>query len=933
MSALRLLSPISFLRPERLAPDHRDISAWTPHVPFALWLVEALRPASIVELGTHTGVSYFAFCQAVQHLGLNARCRAVDTWLGDEHSGYYDESIYEDVRAFNDARYSRFSDLLRMSFDEAASRVPDGSVDLLHIDGCHTYEAAKHDFETWAPRLSPRAVVLLHDTNVRERGFGVFRLWNELRKQYPHFEFLHGSGLGVLAMGPTGSADVDALLSLNENAPLTQETRAAYERLATSLSDRLEIAGLRTELAARQAELERGRSDIGDRDVEIRKLRDEAILLQEQLDLLQEQLDRTAAELLEIQESTTWRATGPVRSILSLRPGLARGLRHTAKLARRTVRRPRTARTYDDWIDAYDTLTDQDLEAVRRAGEALAAQPLISVLMPVFDADEQALREAIESVLAQTYAKWELCIADDASTNPSVRRILGEFQARDDRVKIVTRQTNGGISAASNDALKLASGEWLALLDHDDLLRPHALFMVARVISEHPDATFVYSDEDKIDDAGRRSDPYFKPDWNRALFYSQNYLCHLAVFRRDLTLQVGGFRSAFDGAQDWDLFLRLLANAPAEAIHHVPHILYHWRASQASTAFSSDAKPYSVGAATRALTDRLASDGARADVQVVHKQYQRVRYALPTDPPAVTVVIPTTGELRFLTTCLDGLLNATDYPRLTVLLVLSRDVMAIPERRSYLDRVALDPRVRLLLYDHRAFNFSWVNNMAASQVSDELICFLNDDTEPIAREWLASMVGHVLQDGVGAVGAKLYYPGGTIQHAGVGLGLGGVADHLHKSLPRDAAGYFGRAVLDQDLSCVTAGCLLMRRGIFDSIGGFDEAFAVAFNDVDLCIRVRAAGWRIVWTPAAELYHHESISLGRHNSPARSSLFEREVLMLGERWGALLEHDPHYNPNLSLERQWEPAFPPRVDYPWRAATRVEAIDDVPRQPAS
>jgi len=940
---MRFVSPISFLYPERLAVGNNVAPAWIPHVPFAFWLVEALRPSSIVELGTHTGVSYFAFCQAVQHLQLDTRCHAVDTWLGDEHTGYYGEGIYEDVNAYNDARYARFSALLRMTFDEAASYFVDGSVDLLHVDGCHTYDAVRRDFETWAPKLSQHAVVLFHDTNVRERGFGVYRLWDELRQQYPHFEFVHGSGLGVLAVGPKRSAEVDAFLATSQDPTLTTAIRQTYERLGTGLDDRHALYRMRRELLAHEAD--RARASMVARDVEIEHLRNEAARLRDSVEDLQRDLagraaeaDRVAAELAEIRRSTTWRATAPARSFLARRPRLTRGLRRTAKVVWWTVtlqlierlreRREREraqphAQGYAEWVRAYDTISDHDLDALRKAQALLTRRPLISVVMPVFDTDEYALREAVESVLGQVYEDWELCIADDASTKPAVRRLLEEFQGRDARVRVVAREAKGGISAASNAALEIARGEWVALLDHDDVLRPHALFMVARTINDYPDATFIYSDEDKIDTAGTRSDPYFKPDWNQALFYSQNYVCHLATFRRDLAVACGGFRSEFDGAQDWDLFLRMTGAVAPETIHHVPHVLYHWRVSGSSTALDANVKPYGIAAATQALNDRLAADQVQADVQPILGQYKQVRYRLPVEPPSVTIVVPTTGEPQLLRPCIEGLLHRTDYPLFSVFLTMSEKAMDAPGRRAYLERVAKDPRVRLLLYDDRPFNFSWVNNWAVSKADGDIICFLNDDTEPIGRDWLAAMVGHVLQRGVGAVGAKLYYPDETIQHAGVALGLAGVAGHLHRSLARDSAGYFGRAKLDQDVSCVTAGCMLVRKAVFDELGGFDEAFAVAFNDVDLCIRIRKAGWRIVWTPSAELYHRESSSVGRHDSPERRMQFDHEMCMIRKRWSDTLAHDPHYNPNLSLEREWQPAFPPRVVYPWRALPAAEA----------
>lgn len=574
---------------------------------------------------------------------------------------------------------------------------------------------------------------------------------------------------------------------------------------------------------------------------------------------------------------------------------------------------------YDRWIARYDTLREHEWSAMEEHARSLPWRPRFSLVMPVCDPPEQFLREAIESVRAQVYDRWELCIADDASKAPHVREVL-EQAAQDPRIAVVYRTERGGISAASNDAAALASGDYLGFLDHDDVLRPHALLLMATELNRSPEAALLYSDEDKLDAKGRRCEHYFKPDWNPALIRSQNYVCHFMVVLRERFEQLGGFRPEFDGSQDWDLVLRATEGLPRERIRHVPHVLYHWRAAAGSTAGAALAKPAAIDAGRRAVEDALLRAGVDGTVSAVHGVYQRVRHALPARRPAVAVVVPTTARPELLEPCLNGLLRQTSYNPLTVTLAVGRDALALPERARVLEDARRDERVRVFVHDGQPFNYSAANNEAIAGVEAPLLLLLNDDVRVIHDDWLEVMAGHVLEDGVAAVGAMLYYPNDTVQHAGVVVGLGGVAGHGHSRLLRGHPGYRGRAWLDQDLSCVTAGCMLLRRDAFEGVGGFDERLAIAFNDVDLCLRLVENGWRIVWTPAAELYHHESTSVGRHDSPARREQFERERLLMVDRWGETLLCDPHYNPNLSLFVANTPSFPPRVEYPWRVSRR-------------
>lgn len=573
-------------------------------------------------------------------------------------------------------------------------------------------------------------------------------------------------------------------------------------------------------------------------------------------------------------------------------------------------------REYERWIALYDTVGEEERPALAAYARGLAHRPRISVVMPVFDPPEPFLEAAIDSVLAQAYDNWELCIADDASTAPHVRELLESASRRDARVKVTYRSESGGISRASNDAAALATGDYLALLDHDDVLPPHALLLVADELNRHPDAVLVYSDEDKLDADGNRCEHYFKPDWNPALARSQNYVCHLTALRRDRFEEVGRFRPEYDGSQDWDLVLRATDGVPVERIRHVPHVLYHWRRHERSAAHSMEAKPAAVEAGRRAVEDALERRGTRGQAVTVEGLYQRVHHTLPDQLPRVHVIVPSTGKPDLLAPCLDGLLGRTAYDPLDVTVAVSRKALDVPEQAALLESSESDSRVRLFLYDDRPFNYAWVCNNAVAETDAPLVLLLNDDVRVIHDDWLRRMVGHVLQDGVAAVGAMLYYPDETIQHGGVIVGLGGVASHYHQRLPRGHHGYGARAWLDQDLSCVTAACMLLRREVFGELGGFDEQLAIAFNDVDLCLRIVDAGRRIVWTPAAELYHHESVSVGKHNSPARAAEFEREETLMIERWGERLLSDPYYNPNLSLREPNALAFPPRTGYPWR-----------------
>lgn len=563
---------------------------------------------------------------------------------------------------------------------------------------------------------------------------------------------------------------------------------------------------------------------------------------------------------------------------------------------------------YPDWVARFDTYGWSERRRMARDAQALQDPPLISLVMPVYNTPEAWLKRCIESVRRQVYPHWELCIADDASNAPHVRRMLRRYARRDRRIKVVFRESNGHISAASNSALELAGGEWIALLDHDDELPAHALYAVAQAIHEHPDARLIYSDEDKINERGQRFDPYFKPDWNYDLFLGQNMISHLGVYHADLVRSVGGFREGFEGSQDYDLALRCIERIQSGQILHIPRVLYHWRAIAGSTALAPDEKNYAAVAGGRALQEHFARTGEAARAEV-HSFGYRVRRGFNGDPPSVSLIIPTRDRIDLLRVCVESILERTEYPDYEIIVVDNQSVE--PGTFEYFESLRGRDRVRVLRYDE-PFNFSSINNYAVAHSRGELVGLINNDIEAIHSDWLTEMASHAVRPEIGAVGAMLYYPNDTIQHAGVLLGPGGVAGHLYCGMPRGHRGQMSRALVAQELSVITAACVVVKRKIYDEVGGLDPQLQVAFNDVDFCLRILAAGYRNLWTPFAELYHHESASRGYEDTPEKQARFEREIKFMQSRWGDSLLRDPAYNANLTLTGEpFGLAVPPRV----------------------
>ena len=645
-------------------------------------------------------------------------------------------------------------------------------------------------------------------------------------------------------------------------------------------------------------------------------------------------LDRRVAAL---RGSLSWKITAPLRGIadlFSLRlswnierslyrayyamPGLsaARKRAFIEWLHRRVGWLTRNTLSHKMHTQAWQLREQRQADATplglqrldqQRADVALAAlrnPPLISLVMPVYNVERQWLIAAVDSVCRQFYPHWELCIADDASTRAETRQALDELAARcDQRIKIRRVKQNTGIAGASNAALELASGDYVGLLDNDDELSRDALIeMAQRIVADDPD--LLYSDEDKLDADGRHVEPHFKPDFSPDYFFTNNYVCHFSVVRRELLQQIGGFRTGFDGAQDFDLLLRITERT--DKIVHIPKVLYHWRKIAGSTSADAAAKPHTTDAGRRALAESLQRRGidARVDPGPFPNTFN-VRRPVRGEP-RVSIIIPFRDQPELLRVCINSILDKSSYRNFEIVGVDNQSCdPRLPGLMRELQR--RDRRVRFLGYD-APFNYSALNNFAVKQTDGEHLLLLNNDTEVVTADWIECLLEHSQRPEVGAVGAKLMYPDGTLQHAGVVVGLGGVAGHPHLFLPAEHPGYFARAQLVQNLSAVTFACAMTRRDVFEQLGGLNERdLAVAFNDVDYCLRAREAGYLLVYTPNAVLYHHESKSRGYEDNPDKQKRFNAETDYIQQRHAiALKRGDPYYNPNLSLMHAFEPA---------------------------
>lgn len=519
-----------------------------------------------------------------------------------------------------------------------------------------------------------------------------------------------------------------------------------------------------------------------------------------------------------------------------------------------------------------------------------------SILVPLYNTPKKFLREMINSVLNQTYSDWQLCLADGSDDD---HLYVGEYvrSLGDARICYKKLDENKGISDNTNECIKMAIGDYIALFDHDDLLHPSALFEMAKAIEEK-NADFVYTDE--VTFVGKTSDITiynYKPDYSPDTLRSYNYICHFTAFSKELLDKVGGFNREYDGSQDYDLILRLTEKA--QNIIHIPKPLYFWRSHKASVASDVSAKPYVVDSAKRALSahlERLGLVGTVGDA-VVPTTY-KIQYDIIGEP-LISIIIPNKDHTDDLEKCLNSVYTKSTYKNFEVIVVENNSTET--ETFEYYENAKNKYNNFRVITWESGFNYSAINNFAVKQAKGEYVLLLNNDIEVITPDWIEQMLMFAQRYDVGAVGSKLYYDDDTIQHAGVIVGLGGVAGHSHKYFNRENPGYMARAVIAQNLSACTAACLLVKKSVYDQVGGLDEEYAVAFNDVDFCMSIRKAGYLIVFTPFSEFYHYESKSRGDENTPEKRARFNSEVFRFQDKWGAELKKgDPYYNPNLTLD---------------------------------
>lgn len=705
-------------------------------------------------------------------------------------------------------------------------------------------------------------------------------------------------------------------------AALTKRSKALETQCNDTATKREEIA---VELKDTQFELKREASEHEKTTLVLKHTQSELNELTEKMNSLQkihsatsQQKDDLEGRLAVVQASYDaisnaffWKITKPARVFLDtikkplrrvplfrlIGKGLhclrANGWKYTWQKVKNKLRKEKMSAQ----LAKRPLFTREELEEQRH--HRFSRDILFSIVVPLYNTPEMFLREMIQSVIDQTYGNWELCMADGSDeAHHSVEKICRQYMRKDQRIKYRKLEKNLGISGNTNACLDMATGDYIGLFDHDDLLHPAALHEVMRAICEK-DADFIYTDEntfhEKPEDAFC---PHFKPDFAPDTLRANNYICHFTVFKKEMLDKTGTFRPECDGSQDYDMVLRL--TEVASQIVHIPKILYYWRAHKNSVADSIEAKPYVIQAAHRAICEHLERVGLEGEVldTTVPSMY-RIRYKIQGNP-LISIIIPNKDHVETLKTCITSVLEKSTYSNYEIIIVENNSTDS--RTFDYYEELKRSNTAKIV-YWNAMFNYSAINNFGVKHASGEYFLLLNNDTEVISPDWIQEMLMFAQRNDVGAVGAKLYYPDNTIQHAGLGIGLLALAGHLHRGFERQHPGYMGRLIYAQNLSGVTAACVMVSRHVWEEIGGLDETFEVAFNDVDMCMRIRKAGYLIVWTPYAELYHYESKSRGLEDTPEKQKRFEGEVRRFQERWKKELDAgDPYYNPNFTLDRE-------------------------------
>lgn len=819
------LNPLSheivFRRPARLsqAPNVSE------HLPFMMLLVELVQPRLFVEIGTYFGDSYCSVCQAVSELGLATKCYGVHSQEQVRRTDFGSRQLFEDLKEYHDPQYSKFSNILEMTSDDASQKFSEGEIDLLHIDGFQDTEDIEHDLETWLPKMSHRGIVLFYGTVQRESG--VSKVWKELSGRYPNFGFEHGNGLGMVAVGSEIPLEVEPLLNATEEEVLI--IREFFGAIGRRWS---------LESSHRKALIETSR--------------------------LQDFIVSLADTFVQ-----------PEEEIVEKRFDHPYGLDAAEDISGYQVWREKSIQ---EFLARRETLV-KDLRSIREV-------PMISILVAVSKPSLGNFQQCVDSVFNQVWPEWELCICYDASLDPELDRYLQRLSASDHRIRIGRNNTSLGLPEATNVALQLASGQFIAFLDQHNVLDPHAIAEIAIALARDPEIDVLYTDEDQIDTAGNHSSPWFKPDWSPDLLMSWDYINQGLAVKKSAVEELGGLRSEFGEGARYDLMLRATENV--RRVHHLPMVLYHCRGDTRSRGLELADRDASRRALQSAL-DRRGEGGTVEDGLLTWAF--RPRFPIKADP-LVTIVIPFREGADLLRRCVDSIESLAGYQRWEGLFVdnQSRE----PETHALIAQLSRNPHVRVLSYSEE-FNWSELNNWAARQAQGEYLLFLNNDIEAISDGWLVAMLEQAQRDEVGVVGARLIYPDGRVQHAGVIMGMSRICAHAFWFCPPERDAYFGMDKLLRNCSAVTGACMMVRKKVFDELGGFDEDLRVAYNDIDFCLRARERGYLVVYTPHAELVHFEAATRG-----ISSEILEEKLMLV--RWRDWLERgDPYYNPNLGLRR--------------------------------
>lgn len=925
------------------------------HLPLIYDVVADAKPKRAVVVGFGDGQPFFTLCQATSELELACECVALRREIEED----------ADVAWSQGESYGQefYGERARFFADSAAAlaEIGDGSVDLLWLDDCDSGSELRHDLAAWNQKLAENAFVFFHGVRL-ERNDSPGSAWKEWVGKRPEAIFSDGIGLGIAGAEKNASsflfknsedlADIYSLASAKieavARAATAEKDRAAFETrqvwLDSLLADRRKVQEIMDHQAHTIADLEeRARRLLEDRAKaqlvieslkeqvghfdNLRRDRAKAQLIMdsqhEQLkqwvtrgDALKSQVDTLKAQLKEhkailkaakdacrkkgrcfqIQTGPKKRRPLGERFVRELRRlprnlGLARGKESTAapKEVPAVVVPSQLVGRYETWIAEHEP----DAAALARQSEQagqIPAQLKISLLTPVHDTPSSFLHEMFASVLAQTYGNWELCVVDAASSRPETVELLRSWESRDDRIRIERLETNRGIAENTNHALKMASGDFIACLDHDDILAPFALYELAHAAIESPEADILYSDEDRLSEAGKRHAPFFKPEWDPELLCASMYIGHLSAYRRSLALEIGGFRKEFDLSQDYDFALRTTERA--RRIVHVPHVLYHWREHPASG--STGGKPDARRTNLAALADAMRRRNLPADI-LEYPTANRAR--LKVDPwPRVSIIVPTDSATR-AQACLQDLPRATKYPDLEIVLVTHSQ---LAESLRFLE--AEHASIRLVPYD-KPFNFSDKCNIGAAAATGERLVFFNDDVETEQADWIQNLIEPLENPGIGAVAPKLLYETGKIQHAGLVMGVRGLAGTAFHQRPADSTEHFNLAQTQRDVAALSAACLAMRRDDFFRVGEFDAVNTpIAHSDMDLCFKVREAGLRCVYTPYATLRHagHASIGVEEAQVRTRKPPRDKASIFILKRWAGYTTHDPYFTDNM---RDW------------------------------